>query len=70
AVVIGIYRQIVAPIAVFYFLAYVLGFGLTGVWWGIFFVTWSAAVIALFYSRRVLKKIADESERLKLPTND
>ena len=59
AVVIGIYRQIVAPIAVFYFLAYVLGFGLTGVWWGIFFVTWSAAVIALIYSRRVLKKIAE-----------
>ncbi|QTA87174.1 Multi antimicrobial extrusion protein, MatE family [Desulfonema magnum] len=57
AVYIGLYRQIIAPIAVFYFLTQVLDFGLTGIWWGIFLVTWSAAVITFFYTRRLLKKV-------------
>lgn len=44
---VGIYRQIVAPIIVFNALAFGLGWGLWGVWWGISFVTWSAALFAL-----------------------
>jgi Na+-driven multidrug efflux pump len=44
---IGIYRQIVAPLLVFSTLAFGLGWGLWGVWWGISLVTWSAALFAL-----------------------
>ncbi|MBD3309459.1 MATE family efflux transporter [candidate division KSB3 bacterium] len=55
ALVIGVYRQILAPFAVFYLLAYVLKLEVLGIWWGIFVVTWSAAVIAFFYTRRVLR---------------
>jgi putative MATE family efflux protein len=57
AIWIGLYRQIVAPIIVFYFLTQVLDFGLMAVWWGIFSVTWSAAVITFFYARRVLREV-------------
>jgi putative MATE family efflux protein len=43
----GLYRQIAAPIVVFHTLAFTLGWGIWGVWWGICFVTWSAAIFAL-----------------------
>jgi Na+-driven multidrug efflux pump len=51
AIWIGIYRQILAPAIVFYVLASLLGMGLTGIWWGIFLVTWSATIFTLFYVR-------------------
>lgn len=43
----GLYRQIAAPIIVLNTLAFGLGWGLWGVWWGVSFVTWSAALFAL-----------------------
>ena len=56
AITIGLYRQIIAPIIVFYLLGFVLGWGLLGVWWGIFLVTWSAALITVLYARRRLRE--------------
>jgi putative MATE family efflux protein len=49
---IGLYRQIAAPAALFWSLVHVFEAGLTGIWWGIFGVTWSAALFTLFYARR------------------
>ncbi len=57
AIWIGLYRQIIAPIIVFYFLTHILDFGLMAIWWGIFSVTWSAAVITFCYARRLLGKV-------------
>jgi putative MATE family efflux protein len=57
AVWIGIYRQILAPIIIFYVLVRVFHLGLYGVWWGIFAVTWSAAIITAFYGRSVVHKL-------------
>ena len=54
---IGLYRQILAPIVVFYFLVNVLDWGIDGIWWGIFGITWSAGIITILYARYVLKKI-------------
>ncbi|MFT4313281.1 MAG: MATE family efflux transporter [Candidatus Woesearchaeota archaeon] len=59
---IGVFRQIIAPILLFWFFVFVLDLGLDGVWWGIFLVTWIAAFITLFYGYRVfhqkiLKKV-------------
>ncbi|MCG6909392.1 MAG: MATE family efflux transporter [Deltaproteobacteria bacterium] len=56
AIWIGLYRQITAPAVVFYALAYLLGMGLTGIWWGIFLVTWSAALFTLYYVRRTMNR--------------
>ena len=54
AIWIGLYRQIIAPAIVFYALASLLGLGLTGIWWGIFLVTWSATIFTLFYVRSTM----------------
>jgi putative MATE family efflux protein len=59
AVWIGIYRQILAPIPVFYIFAFLLGLGVVGVWWGIMTVTWSAALMALFITHRILSRLGD-----------
>lgn len=58
AVWIGLGRQIVAPVILFYLLTHVFDWGLLGVWWGIFFITWGAAVFSFFYARRVLSRLA------------
>lgn len=54
---IGLYRQIIAPISAFWFLGYHLGWRESGVWWGVFGVTWSAALFTLWYGGRILKKL-------------
>ena len=51
----GLYRQIAAPLLVFHTLAFTLGFGLWGVWWGIGLVTWSAALFALWWGWRAVR---------------
>ncbi len=59
AIWIGLYRQIIAPIIIFFILVDKLGLQLYGVWWGVFIVTWSAAIITAFYLRHVLKKVTE-----------
>lgn len=49
---IGLYRQIAAPFLVFWLLTAVWGQGLYGIWWGIFGITWSAAVVAVWWAQR------------------
>lgn len=58
---IGLYRQIAGPFLVFQFLATFLGWGIMGIWWGIFLVTWSAAAIVVIYVTWILKKLAKEA---------
>ena len=57
----GLFRQIAAPVVAFYLLAFGLGLKEWGVWWGIFAVTWTAALITLFYVRRILKGLNTET---------
>ncbi len=54
---VGLYRQIVAPCAVFWLLAFQLGWELRGIWWGIFGITWSAALFMLWFGRWKLEQI-------------
>ncbi len=54
---IGLYRQLVMPPAMFYLLIKVFGFGLDGIWWSVFAVTWSAAIIAVVYARRQVDRM-------------
>jgi Na+-driven multidrug efflux pump len=57
ALIIGLYRQIAGPAFVFHLFTTVLGLGLVGIWWGIFGITWSAALIVVIYVSRILAKI-------------
>ena len=61
AIWIGIYRQIVAPCAVFWLLAFKLDWKLDGIWWGVFLVTWSAALVTLWFGRRTLRRVEEEA---------
>ncbi|NTV48629.1 MAG: MATE family efflux transporter [Geobacteraceae bacterium] len=54
---IGIYRQIAGPVFVFHLFTTVLGLGLIGIWWGIFGVTWSAALVVVFYVNKTLAEL-------------
>lgn len=54
---IGLFRQIIAPIIVFWILVNQFNLGIYGIWIGIFVITWTAAIITLFYSRHVLNKL-------------
>ena len=54
ALYIGIYRQLIMPIIVFYILGTSLNMGLNGIWWGIVIINWSAVLITMIYTRRKL----------------
>ncbi len=64
AIWLGLSRQVVAPVLVFYTFTVLLGFGLLGIWWGIFAITWTAALFTFFYSRALLKRVEKESTAL------
>ena len=57
---IGLYRQIAGPFALFHLLTTVAGWGIMGIWWGVFMVTWSAALIVVVYVTRVLNKLKED----------
>lgn len=54
---IGLYRQIAAPFAVFWVTTRVLDHGLWGIWWGVFGITWSAALVAVFWAQRQVGRL-------------
>jgi Na+-driven multidrug efflux pump len=55
--IIGLYRQIAGPAFIFHLFTAVMGLGLIGIWWGIFGVTWSAALIVVIYVSRTLARL-------------
>jgi len=57
---IGLYRQIAAPGLVFWLTTQVFDWGLDGVWWGVFGITWSAALAAVWYARRQVDRLAEQ----------
>lgn len=60
---IGMLRQVVLPLAVFPLLSGFLHLELKGIWWGIFFINWSAAVLTVLYTRNRLRKIVHPAGR-------
>lgn len=57
AMFLGIFRQFLAPVPVFWLLAIALGWGVTGVWWGILLINWLSTIVSLLYVRRTLREI-------------
>ncbi len=58
---IGLYRQLLAPASLFYLATRVWDFGLNGIWYGVFGITWTAAVVAVVYAQRVVGRLDRES---------
>ncbi len=61
AVWIGLGRQIIGPVLIFWLFS--TWFGLSGIWWGIFLINWTAAIITMVYARRVFRQ-AELAERV------
>jgi len=59
ALLIGLFRHIFGPLVVLWMLDPVLGFGLPGIYWGIFAVAWLGALTALLYLRYRLDRIGN-----------
>ena len=55
--ILSAYRLILAPIIFFWILTEILGYGLNGIWAGIFLTTASGALITWFYLKHTLKKV-------------
>ena len=53
---VGLYRQIPAPLAVFSLLVFVMNTGVSGIWWGLAGVNWSAALFVFLYALRLLRR--------------
>ncbi|MDX6766567.1 MAG: MATE family efflux transporter [Candidatus Methylacidiphilales bacterium] len=60
---LGLCRQVIGPIVIMNLLVFTLGWGLNGVWWGFCFVTWSAALSALFWGWRTVRLLTDPPQR-------
>ncbi len=56
----GLYRQIPAPLTVFSLVVFVWKTGVSGIWWGIAVVNWSAALVVLLYALHLLKRRKEE----------
>jgi Na+-driven multidrug efflux pump len=52
---------IVAPIILFWFFSELLGYGLNGIWVGIFLTTFSGAVITWIFVKYTFLKITPQS---------
>lgn len=57
AMLLGLFRQFLAPIPVFWLLAIFLGGGVTGVWWGILLINWLATVLSLLYVQSTIREL-------------
>ena len=57
AIFVGAYRQFLLPLPLFLLFSVYLGWGTKGIWWGIFFANWSAAIFTFFYTRWKLQKL-------------
>ncbi|UFS72295.1 MATE family efflux transporter [Geomonas sp. RF6] len=55
--VIGMVRQVVLPVPVFFLFAESFGWGLYGVWWGFLVITWIAAVVSLWFVGRTVDSL-------------
>lgn len=53
---IGIMRQLILPLPIFYLVTFTFTLGIMGLWWSIFAIVWLSAIISLLYTYSILKK--------------
>lgn len=58
----GLYRQIAAPVALFWLTTVYFDFGVTAIWWCIFAINWSGGIYSFIYARRVLARLTAAQE--------
>ena len=58
--ILGVLRQFLAPVPVFWLLSVVLEWGIQGIWWGIMVINWLAAAMSLLYVRKTMRQLPTE----------
>ncbi len=56
ALIIGLLRQVIIPLPLFYLIISVWKWDLLMMWWGLALVTWSAAIFSYFYVMWIIKR--------------
>jgi putative MATE family efflux protein len=62
ALLLGLFRQFLAPVPVFWLLAFVMDWGVSGVWWGILLINWLGTALSLLYVRQTLHELVSGEE--------
>jgi len=57
----GVSRQLIMPVGFFWLATRVFGFELNAIWWGMFGINWTAAIIAIWYARRQVSEAEREA---------
>jgi len=55
--VVGVFRQLILPIPLFWIVTSVLAFGILSIWWSIFAVVWISALVSWWYLNRVVNSL-------------
>lgn len=53
----GLFRQIVLPVSLFWLATRVWNLGLLGIWWSIFGIAWAAAVVAIVFAQWQVRRL-------------
>ena len=61
AIWLGLSRQVVAPLLLFTLFTQILDYPITALWFSIFAIVWTSAVIALWFARRTIRKVEAET---------
>lgn len=54
---LGLYRQLLLPLVIFYLITRIWHLEIIYIWWGIFAINWSAVAITVFYARKQFAKL-------------
>ena len=60
ALVVGVVRQIILPLPIWYLCVSILGLGISSIWWGLFGIIWTSAIVTTIYMLRVLHRLKNE----------
>jgi putative MATE family efflux protein len=54
--IIGMFRQLILPIPIFYLVTFIFTLGIISLWWSIFAIVWLSAIISLLYTYLIIKR--------------
>jgi len=61
AIIMGISRQVVAPLLLFTLFTTIMGYGTISLWLSIAGIVWTAAAIAFWYARKIIIKVEQQT---------
>jgi len=63
AIIIGLSRQVVAPLLLFTLFTTIMGYGIISLWFSIAAIVWLAAGIAFWFARKTIRKVENQPKK-------